>query len=400
MDAPWISIIGIGEDGVQGLSPAAKAVVETAEMLIGGKRHLAFFPDHTAQKACWPQPFSQGKNLLESYRNKQVVVLASGDPLWHGAGNTIIDWFGIESVSVIPHPSSYSLAAARLGWALQDCALVTVHGRPLTRLIRDLAPNRRLLVLSQDETTPRHVAELLSDTGYGASTLYVMERLGGAHERLCQGVAADWSHAPGHALNLIAIQCPPTPDCAPLSKVPGLEDALFANDGMLTKREIRSVTLSSLNPQPGQLLWDVGAGSGAVSIEWIRAGGRAIAIEQRTERAERAAENAKRLGTPEIEMILGSAPACLQGLPAPDAIFIGGGLTEPDLMPFCHNVLKPGGHLVANAVTLESEQVLSGFFRQYGGEMSRLAVSHLTARGAFNGWSTLAPVTHFRWIKP
>ena len=398
MDTPRISIIGIGEDGAEGLGPAARAVIGTAGVLIGGKRHLAFFPDHPAQKACWPQPFSKGKALIEAYRDQKVVVLASGDPLWHGAGTAVIAWFGIGCVEVIPHPSAYSLAAARLGWAVQECGLLTVHGRPLTRLIRDFAPDRRLLILSRDETTPRQIAGLLSETGYGASEMYVMERLGGPQERLCQGVAADWSHAPGHPLNLVAVQC--APSLTPLAKAPGLEDTLFAHDGLLTKREIRCVTLSGPNPQPGRLLWDVGAGAGSVGIEWVRAGGRAIAVEQHKARLDRVIENAKRLGAPEVETVLGTAPACLAALPAPDAIFIGGGLTEPGLMQVCHSALRRGGRLVANAVTLESERILSDFFGQHGGEMSRIAVSHLTARGAFNGWSALAPVTHFRWTKP
>lgn len=393
MTTPWLTIVGIGVDGPAGLSPAARALVEGAEVLVGGDRHLAMVPG-AAERHPWPSPFSGGRDLLESLRGRRVVVLASGDPMWFGAGTTIARWFDADEVSVLPHPGAFSLAAARLLWPLQDCVCLTAHGRPVEALALHLSPGRRLLVLSEDGSTPAKVAQLLRDKGFGPSRIVVLERLGGDAERMIEG-----AEGPFDGLNLVAIDLKAAPGARVPAAVPGLPDDAFEHDGQLTKHEIRAVTLAALAPLPGQLLWDVGAGNGSVAIEWMRAGGRATAIESHPARADAVARNAANLGVPGIEIVRGLAPEALP-YADPDAVFVGGGVSAPGLLEACWQALRPGGRMVANAVTVEAEARLLAFHAAHGGALTRLAISRLAPTGNFHTWHPAAPVTQYVGIKP
>ena len=386
----WLTIVGIGEDGLDGLSPAARLLVDGAEVLMGGARHLALIPPGSAERLVWPSPFADSRALIESRRGRKLVVLASGEPLWFGAAATLARWFDPAEITVIPHPGAFSLAAARLIWPLQDCLCLTAHGRPVEALTLHLAPGRRLLVLAEDRTTPTKIADLLRLSGYGASRMWVLEHLGGAAERIGEGPLA------ASDLNVVAVECATAPGARPLSPVPGLPDEAFEHDGQITKHDVRAMTLAVLAPLPGETLWDVGAGSGSVAIEWMRAGGHAIAIEPNPERCERIARNAMALGVPGLEIVDARAPA---GLPlrgeAPDAIFIGGGVSEPGLLDICRAALKPGGRLVANAVTAEGEAALLAFHACHGGEMTRIGLARLGPVGGFNAWHPALPVTQY-----
>ncbi len=386
----WLAIIGIGEDGLDGLSPAARAIVASAEVLVGGDRHLAMIPG-AQERHPWPSPFAAGRELLERLRPRRVATLASGDPMWFGAGATLARWFDPGEITVVPHPGAFSLAAARLKWPLQDVACLTAHGRPLDALALHFQAGRRLLVLSEDGSTPAAVAALLAARGFGASRVTVLERLGGTAERV-----TEITQGPFDPLNVVAVE---VTGGTGLPLVPGLPDDAFEHDGQLTKREIRAVTLSSLAPLPGRLLWDVGAGSGSVAIEWMRAGGRAVAIEDHPARAARIARNAVTLGTPGLEIVQARAP---DGLPwsDPDAVFVGGGVSAPGVLDAGWQALRPGGRLVANAVTTEAEAVLLAFHAAHGGTLTRLAVARLEATGRFHTWAPAAPVTHYVGVKP
>lgn len=389
---PWLSVLGMGDDGLDGLSPAARALLDGAEVVIGGARHLALV-DTAADKREWPSPFAGARDLLDSLRGRNVAVLASGDPMWFGIGATLTRWLSPGEMRVLPHSGAFSLAAARLGWPLQDCLCLTVHGRPLEALHLHLAPGRRLLVLAEDGQSPAAVARLLEKAGYGPSRLAVLEHLGGDAERIRDSVAEAWV---GEAadLNTIAIECRAEAGARLWSAVPGLPDEAFDHDGQLTKREIRAVTLAALAPLPGQMLWDVGAGCGSIAIEWMRAGGRAAAIEPRADRVARIAANAATLGVPGLEVIRGSAPDALP-YSDPDAIFVGGGVSAPGVLDACWSALRPGGGLVANAVTAEGEAALIALHARFGGQMVRLSVSRLAPIGGFHTWHPAMPVTQF-----
>ena len=390
--ATWLSVLGMGDDGPAGLSPAARTLLDAAEVVIGGARHLAMVGG-TADKREWPSPFAGARDLIDSLRGRNVVVLASGDPMWFGIGATLTRWVSPGEMRVLPHPGAFSLAAGALGWPLQDCLCLTVHGRPLDALHLHLSPGRRLLVLSEDGQSPAAVARLLEKAGYGPSRLVVLEHLGGTGERIRDSVAEAWV---GEAadLNTIAIECRAEPGARVLSPVPGLPDDAFDHDGQLTKREIRAVTLAALAPLPGQMLWDVGAGCGSIAIEWMRAGGQAVAIEPRADRCARIAANAAALGVPTLQVIRGSAPEALP-YSDPDAIFVGGGVSAPGLLDACWSSLRPGGRLVANAVTAEGEAALIALHARFGGQMTRLAVSRLAPVGGFHTWHPAMPVTQF-----
>jgi precorrin-6Y C5,15-methyltransferase (decarboxylating) len=391
---PWLSVVGMGEEGLPGLSPAARAVVDAADVLVGGARHLAKVADVTAEKVPWASPFAASRSVLEARRGQRVVVLASGDPMWFGAANTLIGWFGADEVSVIAHPGAFSLAAARLGWPLQEVLCLTAHGRPVEMLALHLAPGQRLLILSENGRTPEAAADLLRRLGYGASSMTVLEHLGGSAERVIAAIASDWQQSCAD-LNVIAIECRLTPGARAVPRVPGLRDDCFRHDGQLTKREVRAVTLAALAPLPGELLWDVGAGCGSISIEWMRAGGRAIAVEPRPDRADLIGRNAAALGVPGLKLIRGTAPDDLPQDDSPDAIFVGGGVSKSGMLEFCWNALKPGGRLVCNAVTIEGEAALLAFHAGHGGELTRLAVSRQAPVGGFSIWHPALPVTQY-----
>ncbi|AWK84864.1 precorrin-6y C5,15-methyltransferase (decarboxylating) subunit CbiE [Azospirillum thermophilum] len=400
----WLSIVGIGEDGWDGLSPAARALVTQAERLIGGARHLSLVPERPGQqRESWPSPLSDAFPALLERRGRPVCVLASGDPSWYGIGATLSRLVAAEEMRVIPAPSAFSLAAARLGWALQETVCLTVHGRPLDLVVPHLQPGARLLILSWDGTTPSRLATLLCRRGFAASRLTVLEAMGGPRERRSDGTAAGMAAADRMAdLNTIALECVAEPGARVLPLAPGLPDEWFEHDGQITKREMRAVTLSFLAPRRGELLWDVGAGSGSIGIEWMLCdpANRAVAVEHHEERAARILANAAAFGVPGLELARGKAPDALAGLPAPDAVFIGGGLTAAGVLDACWEALKPGGRLVANAVTLETEAVLIEAHWRLGGTLSQIAVSRVGAVGGFRGWRPLMPVTLWQVEKP
>ena len=317
----WLSIVGIGADGLPGITPAARALIDAAEVLVGGARHLSRVGGH-ADRLTWETPLSRPVDAIAARRGRRVVVLASGDPMWFGIGVTLARRFPREEIAVLPHLGAFSLAAARMGWPLADVETVTLHGRPLDLLALHLAPGARLLILSENGETPGRVASFLRDRGWGRSTITVLENLDAADERHASGMAAQWNAGPCGDLNTIAVHCVADPDARALSRAPGLPDDAFAHDGQLTKREVRAATLAALAPLPGQLLWDVGAGCGSIGIEWMRAArnARAVAIEREPSRQALIAQNAASLGVPRLRVIAGAAPGALAGLDPPDAI--------------------------------------------------------------------------------
>ena len=400
-NGPWLSVVGIGEDGYAGLPAAVRVLVDGAAHVFGGDRHLAMLPpDHSATRTSWRSPLTATVADIRAVEGERVCVLATGDPMSYGIGVTLAREFGSGTMTVVPAAGAFSLAAARLGWPLEQVARLTIHGRPIDLIALHLRPAARILILSEDGTSPAHVAALLTRHGYGASVITVFEHLNGADENLLQGTANTWSVDKCRDLNTIAVECVADADTNVLGTVPGLPDEVFLHDGQLTKREVRAATLAALAPAPGALLWDVGCGNGSVAIEWMRAGGEAIGIEPVAERRDRAARNAATLGVPGLKLIDARAPGGLDGLPPPDAIFVGGGLTEDGLLDLCWRALAPGGRLVSNAVTIEGEARLAAFRERSGGEMVRLAVSRLEAVGPFHGWRPLMPVTQLQVLKP
>lgn len=399
-----VSVVGIGADGWSGLSGAAREALRGAEVLIGGARQLDLLPPECAGvRVGWPSPLRPAvPRLLAEHGERRIAVLASGDPMFYGIGRALVEELGPQGLRVLPHPSSVSYACARLGWPLEDTEVVTLVGRPAARLAASLHEGRRLLVLSADATTPATVAALLTDHGFGPSRLRVLARLGGEHEEHVDGIAQAWAHEPGDGLNVIAIECRASAEALRLGTVPGLPDEAYEHDGQLTKRHIRAATLGTLAPEPGELLWDVGGGSGSIAIEWLRAHPtcRAVSVERDPVRAERITRNAERLGVPGLRVVTGPAPLSLAELPSPDAVFIGGGLTAPGLLDACWKALRPGGRLVANTVTLESEALLAQRHKAYGGELVRLAVAHAVPVGGFTGWRQAMPVTQWSVTKP
>ncbi|WP_193370255.1 precorrin-6y C5,15-methyltransferase (decarboxylating) subunit CbiE [Pelagibius marinus] len=398
---PWLSIVGIGEDGLAGLTAPARALVEDAEVLVGGERHLAMLPQDERERLVWPSPLSALLDEIESRRGTRVCVLASGDPLWYGVGVSLLKRIRRSEIAILPGRSAFTLSAARIGWPLAEVDCLTLHGRPLAMLHPYIQPNAKLLILSEDAATPAAVASLLTERGYGDSPVTVLEHLDGEKERRLDGTAAQWSANDLADLNTIAVDCIATPDAPLLPRTPGLPDDAFRHDGQMTKREVRAATLSALMPVPGQLLWDVGAGCGSVAVEWMRAAprARAVAVERKAERRAMIAENAEGLGTPLLQIVAGEAPEALYGLEAPDAVFIGGGVSNPGLIEVCWTKLKPGGRLVANAVTLEGEAALLDWQKQHGGSLTRIAVSRAEPVGPFRGWRPMMPVTQYSSTK-
>jgi precorrin-6B C5,15-methyltransferase / cobalt-precorrin-6B C5,C15-methyltransferase len=398
----WLSIVGIGEDGVDGLGSAAQRLVANAEIVFGGRRHLALAASLIRGEARpWASPFEHGISEVFSARGRAVCVLASGDPFMHGVGATLMRHVAPAECMVVPAPSAFSLAAARLGWSLPDCALVSLHARAPDLLRPHLAPAARVLALTSDANGPADVAGLLAAAGFGDSLLTVLERLGGPNERIRATPAKDFAFADVEALNLVAIEVIAGTDARVLPRL-GLPDDCYEHDGQLTKREIRAITLSSLAPRRGELLWDIGAGAGSVAIEWMLADPslRAIAIEARADRAARIARNAAACGVPGVVVVEGSAPAALAGLAAPNAIFIGGGAGRPGLLDAAMAALPPHGRLVVNAVTVETEALLLARHGALGGELIRIAVARAGPLGGRTGWRPALPVTQWCWCKP
>ncbi len=399
----WLSILGLGEEGVEGLTPLARGLLEGADLVFGGRRHLALVaPLLRGEARPWPSPFDVAPVLAARGRCRRVAVLASGDPMLHGVGAVLLRAVPPEEALVVPAPSAFSLAAARLGWALQDCVTLSLHGRPIELLRPHLHPGARVLALTSDGAGPAGVAALLAADGFGPSRITVLEALGGPRERVRAAAAEGFAIEGIDPLNLLAIEVAAGPGARILARAPGLPDALFEHDGQITKREIRAVTLSALAPRRGELLWDIGAGAGSVAIEWMLADPslRAVAVEARPDRAARIRRNALAFGVPGLQVVEGEAPGALAGLPPPDAVFLGGGAADPGVLDAALAALPPGGRLVANAVTLETEALLLSRRAALGGEMLRLAVSRAAPVGGMTGWRAAMPVTQWSRRKP
>ncbi|MDD9991027.1 MAG: precorrin-6y C5,15-methyltransferase (decarboxylating) subunit CbiE [Rhodospirillales bacterium] len=398
----WLTVIGLGEEGADALAPTARALIDGAEVLIGGERHLAMIPDGTARRLTWRRPLSDTMDDIRAVSGQRVVVLATGDPFCFGIGTTLRRAFPDEEIVTIPAPSAFSLARARLGWSADETVGVTLHGRPLETIRAHLAPGQRLLVLSHDGATPAQVAAQLTAVGYGPSTLTVLAHMGGPDETRVTERADRWGETQVPDFNTIAVECRAEGKLKRFRGAPGLPDRAFENDGQLTKREIRVQTLSALDPRPGALLWDVGAGAGSVAIEWLLSERttEAVAVERDPERCARIARNAAALGVPRLEVREGAAPEVLEPLPVPNAVFIGGGLTVGGLIETCWSRLAPGGTLVANAVTVAGEAVLADWCARHEGLMTRLAVSRARPVGKHLAWRPLMPVTQLTLVKP
>jgi precorrin-6B C5,15-methyltransferase / cobalt-precorrin-6B C5,C15-methyltransferase len=398
---PWLTVVGIGEDGFFGLGRAARRALLDAAVVIGGERHLAMLPPRIrARREPWPKPFDLAP--IEAYRGTPVCVLASGDPMLFGVGATLARAIPPAQMRVIAGPSSLSLAAAHLGWPLQDVSVVSLVGRPLAVLNAQVREGVRLLVLSRDGKSPSEIATLLNERGFGATPMIVFENLGGPAERRIDARAQTWRDEPVGALNLVALECRASGagangSGASLPLASGLPDSAFLNDGQLTKRDVRAVTLARLAPSPGALLWDVGAGCGSIGIEWMRShpACKAIAIESNPRRQAFISHNRDALGVPGLQLIEGRAPDALAGLPAPDAVFIGGGVTVPGVLDACWSSLREGGRLVANAVTLQGEAALVEWRRRHGGTLTRIALSEAEPLGGFDAWRAALPITLF-----
>jgi len=398
-----VVVIGIGADGWDGLGSAARTALAEAELVLGSERQLRLLPAGLpAERRAWPSPMMPAlPGLLAERRHRRVVVLASGDPMFYGIGGALARLLGPGSIQIIAGVSSVSLAAARLGWPLEEVEVLSVLGRPMAALHPLLQPGRRLLVLLGSAGDAAVVARLLCERGLGPSELVLLCELGGAGERLARSSAAEWPEQPDHPLAVLAIEVRPAPGAALLPASPGLPDTAFDSDGQLTKSEIRAITVAALGPVPGQLLWDVGAGSGSVGIEWMRShpSCRAVAIETRPDRLDRIAANAQALGVPGLRLVAGQAPQALAGLPDPDAVFVGGGVSRPGVLAACEAALAPGGRLVANGVTVETEAVLADWHRRLGGRLIRIAVQRAEPVGGFTGWRPAMPVTQWSYTK-
>ncbi|WP_062014021.1 bifunctional cobalt-precorrin-7 (C(5))-methyltransferase/cobalt-precorrin-6B (C(15))-methyltransferase [Aureimonas sp. AU4] len=396
MSAPWLHVIGVGDGGLDTLTPEARRALDGAQTVFGGERHLAMLGDHPARRVRWRSPFAESAADILAARGSPAVVLATGDPSWFGPARWLRTFLDAGEMRVLPGPSAFSLAAARMGWALEAVRCLTIHGREVEALNPHVAPGARLLVLSEDGASPARVADLLRRRGFGPSRIAVLEHLGGPAEWVREAEADGFALPDVAALNTLAVECRMGEGTVHHPFATGLPDDAFRHDGKMTKRVPRALALAALAPGAGELLWDVGAGSGSISVEWLRAapGGRAIAVEPIAERRAMIAENAFRLGTHGLLIIEGKAPAAFEGLPAPDAVFIGGGLTD-GVFHAAFAALKGGGRLVAHAVTLESEAILLALHEVHGGELLRVAVSHAEPVGPYRGWRPAMPVTHW-----
>jgi precorrin-6B C5,15-methyltransferase / cobalt-precorrin-6B C5,C15-methyltransferase len=399
----WLTVIGVGEDGPDGLGDLAKKLISQAPVVFGGDRHLQLVARLvTGDVHRWLSPFERSVDLILARRGKPTVVLASGDPFLYGVGTTLSRAVAPDELRVVPAPSAFSLAASRLGWALPDISTVSLHGRPLDLVRPYLHGGRKILALTSDADDPARLAALLVETGFGSSILTVLEALGGPRERLFSKRALEFSLKDVDPLNVCAIEVVENDGARVLPVISGLDDGLFEHEGQITKREVRAITLSTLAPRRGELLWDIGAGSGSVGIEWMLADPsmRAIAIEMSPERVALIGRNARNFGVPGLHIVEGAAPAALEGLPTPAAIFIGGGGSRPGVVDGAIAALNSGGRLVANAVTTEMEQVLLAEQAKRGGTLIRIDIARAVPIGTMTGWRPAMPVTQWTWIKP
>ncbi len=403
MNRPWLTIVGIGEDGVAGLSMAARNAISGAILVAGGRRHLAHAASLiTGEAFAWPSPIEAGVPRLLAARPQAVTVLASGDPGWFGVGALLARHVDAAEMLVLPQPSAFSLACARLGWALQECGTISFCGRPVCLIAPLLQHGSRVLALSADAGTPQEVAGFLVAHGFGASRMHLLEAMGGAQERHRCVTAENFDLPEPNALNMLAIEMVAGPEARTIPLAPGLPERHFEHDGQITKPEIRAITLASLAPRRGEMLWDIGAGAGSIGIEWMlrHPACRAIAIEQDAARAARIARNAAALGVPGLRIVHGQAPAMLAGLPQPDAVFIGGGAHEAGLLDRAWEALPMDGRLVANAVTIESEAALLAARLRFGGTLTRISIERLATLGVYHGYRPAMTLTQLVATKP
>jgi len=396
-----ITVVGIGADGWAGLGEPAREALRAAPEVVGSARQLELLPaEVTAARTPWPSPMD-GLVAELAAREDELCVLASGDPMLHGVGATLARQAGPERIRVHPHPSAFALACARLGWPAAEVELVSAVARAPEVVVPALQPGRRIVAYVTGADGAASVASVLRERGFGRSRFVVLEQLGGPRERRIDGTAETWGTRAADPLHAVAVEAEADPGSAVHPRTPGLPDEAYESDGQLTKRHVRAITVAALGPLPGALLWDVGAGSGSVAIEWLRAEGsaRAVAIEPRADRAERIARNALALGVPHLEVHEGAAPGALDGLPAPDAVFVGGGVSTPGLLDACWAALAPGGRLVVNTVTLEGEQVVVAARAAHGGSLTRIAVAHAEPVGDFTGWRARMPVVQWSVTK-
>ena len=394
----WLTVIGMGEDGWEGLSNRARLAIKATDVIVGSQRLLDLLPKIKAERHEWPQPFSAIFEQIKPMRGRNTVILATGDPMNFGVVRKLKELIPFEEMTIIPHLSAFSLAASRMGWSLPDCDTLTIHGRPAANLEAFIQPEAKLIVLTADKTSIPEIARRLAARGFENSVITVLENLGGERERV--------SHFDPHTdysdLNTVAIQCIASPKAKIYSRLAGLPDEAFVHDGQLTKREVRAATLAALAPAPDQLLWDIGAGCGSIAIEWMRStrGSEACAIEPNPERQAMIATNADQLGTPRLKIIQSNAPEGLAGLPTPHAVFIGGGISDAGVFEAAWAALKSGGNLVANVVTIEGEMHLYDLQEKHGGHLVKMDISNLTKVGPYRAVQPRMSVTQWRVQKP
>ncbi|MGR3634795.1 MAG: precorrin-6y C5,15-methyltransferase (decarboxylating) subunit CbiE [Shimia sp.] len=390
----WLTIVGLGEDGPDGLSPASCKALEEAEVVMGAARHLALLPDLKAETVTWPVPFAEGIPKLLARRGRKTVVLASGDPFWHGAGGAFMAHLDPAECRVLPAPSTMSLAAAKLGWQLEKTITLGLHAAPFSSLRRHAAPNQCAIVTQRDGTAVGDLAKWLVNHGFGASNMHVMEALGGPRERVRQTTAASYDLT--DVAHPVCVGLVFHGSGLPLPTTSGIDDDFFDHDGQITKRPVRVLTLSALAPRPGERLWDIGGGSGSIAIEWLLSHSttQATSIEADAARAARITGNATNLGVDRLRVVTGTAPAALDDLPTPDAVFIGGGISS-QMLEAVWAQMPDGARLVANAVTLEAEVLLADWHAEKGGDLLRIELAHANALGRKRGWKSSYPIVQW-----
>ena len=404
---PWLYVLGVSAYGDLPSAPRAQEafarVCAHGGHIFGSRRLLSKVgrASGRAVYVAWEKPLSRSLRHIRLCRGNPTIVLATGDPLYYGIAGSILRHVSGKETEIFPAVSVFSLAAARLGWSLQETETLSVHGRPLCCLEPFLHPRARLLILPHDHRTPQRVAEMLCRRGYAEASLHVFAEMGTSNEEHTTSLAESCTRMTRNSFHILAVQCPEASQAGVLSQSPGLPDHVFASDGQITKREVRAVTLSALAPFPRATLWDIGAGCGTVSIEWMRAAthAEAYAIEQDADRCRMILSNAQALGVARLRLVAGAAPSALDGLPAPDAIFIGGGLSKDDLLHTAWQALVPGGRLVANAVTVSSEQLILRWQQEHGGTLTRISVSRVESLGKRQAWRTSMPVLQYAATK-
>lgn len=418
---PWIYLIGMGADGLDGLSAKAMRHLDEADVLVSSPRLFQLIPEDQRPRIHWESPLSDTLPHIEAHRGKTIAIIATGDPLCYGVGSWLLTKFALEDMVIIPGVSAFSLACARMGWAQQKTKLVTLHGRDDFNIRDAIAPHQNIVVLSQDAKTPRNVADHLRNMGFGASTLTVFTHMNGSLECRFDAVVEQASEVFGdafeqekdHDFNVIAITCDASGSAPVLSRAAGLPDDAFAPFGKMTKRELRALAIAKLAPQPGDVLWDVGAGSATISVEFLRLaqGGCAHTFDIDHEALAYQMKNAQAFGLSDVlvshQHAMPLSPKDVK-IPLPDALFLGGGI-DPEIIEAAVSHLKARGRLVAHAVTIESEAFLAAAFGKYGGDLTRISVARSEAIGPggdrdghshkFHGFKPAMTVTQWSFLK-